>query len=127
MKEFLLKNWYYIILACIAIASFTLSLIFSRRKNKNISFLDSVKESLLEEIPFWAVISEGLESGVDKRNNVISLGIALCRKLLGRDLTADENSFFIAFITEQLEKILSAPQKKLIVAEKSAKSKFTVK
>lgn len=127
MKEFIFKNWYYIILACLAIASFTASMIFASRRGKKTNFLDTVKEALLEQIPYWAIISEGMVSGADKKNNVLQLGIALARKLLGRDLSADENSFFVAFITDALEKILSAPQKKLEMSKISEKSKYTVK
>ena len=122
MQEFFIKNWYYILLAFLAVATFICSFVIKRKGNNN--FLDSVKAALLENIPYWAVISEGLVSGADKKNNVIGMGIALVSKMLGRGLTAEENSYFVAFISEQLEKILSAPQKKLVVAEKSQKSKY---
>lgn len=122
MQEFFIKNWYYILLAVLAVATFVCSFVIKRKGNNN--FLDSVKAALLENIPYWAVISEGLVSGADKKNNVIGMGIALVSKMLGRGLTAEENSYFVAFISEQLEKILSAPQKKLVVAEKQQKSKY---
>lgn len=125
MKDFLLKNWYYIILAVLAAASFFTSIIISLKRNKGGNILDSVKEALLENIPFWAVMSEGLASGADKKNNVITLGIALARKILGRDLSADENNYFVAFISDGLEKILAAPQKKLKPAEINKKSPYT--
>lgn len=127
MKEFLLANWYYIILALVAVAGFFSSLIIALKRNKNPNLIDSVKAALLENIPLWAVMSEGLISGADKKNNVITLGIALARKLLGRDLTADENTYFAAFISESLEKILTAPQKKLVKAENAKKSPYTIK
>lgn len=125
MEEFLLKNWYFIILAMLAIISFIFSVVVAMKK-KGTNILDSVKEAILENIPFWTVISEGMASGVDKKNNVISLGMALASKMLGRNLTADENSFFVAFISEQLEKVLATPQKKLEKAEIAKKSKYTV-
>lgn len=127
MKEFLVKNWYYIILAVIALASFVVSVINIKKKNKNANVFDSVKAALLENIPFWAVISEGLASGEDKKNNVISLGIALVSKMMGRQISADENAYFVAFISENLEKVLATPQKKLEKAEIAQKSKYTVK
>lgn len=127
MKEFLIKNWYYIVLACAAIASFLLSVISVKKRNGKTNFLDTIKEAILENVPYWIIISESLASGEDKRNNVISLGVALAQKLLGRSLTADENNYFVAFITEQLEKVLSAPQKKLEKAEISKKPKYTIK
>lgn len=125
MKDFLIKNWYYLILALIAIVGFITNLIIARKKAKNPNLFDSIKAALLEQIPFWAVMSEGLVSGADKKNNVITLGIALVRKLLGRDLSADENNYFVAFISESLEKILTAPQKKLKMAENKQKSPYT--
>lgn len=124
MKEFLLKNWYYLILAFVAVAGFVSSLIIALKKGKNPNLFDSIKTALLENIPFWAIMSEGLASGVDKKNNVITLGIALARKLLGRDLSADENNYFVAFISEGLEKILATPQKKLKQAENAKKSPY---
>lgn len=127
IKEFLLKNWYYIILAILAIATFIVSLVSAKRKNKNLSLLESAKLALLENIPTWAVISEGFVSGADKKNNVITLGIALVRKILGRNLTAEENDYFVAFISEGLEKILTAPQKKLQAAKNEPLSKYRVK
>ena len=127
IKEFLLKNWYYIILSLLAIATFIVSLVSAKRRNKNLSLLERAKLALLENIPTWAVISEGFVSGADKKNNVITLGIALVRKILGRDLTADENDYFVAFISEGLEKILTAPQKKLQAAKNEPLSKYRVK
>lgn len=125
MKDFLIKNWYYIILAFVAVAGFISSLIIALKKGKNPNLFDSIKTALLEQIPFWAVMSEGLVSGQDKKNNVITLGIALVRKLLGRDLSADENNYFVAFVSDNLEKILTAPQKKLKTAEINKKSPYT--
>lgn len=127
MKEFLLNNWYYMILAVIALVSFILSFIGIKKKNKNANIFDSVKAALLENIPFWAIISESMASGEDKKNNVISLGIALVSKMMGRKITPDENDFFVAFISENLEKVLAAPQKKLEKAEIAQKSKYTIK
>ena len=126
MKDFLIKNWYYVLLAVLAVLSFTVSLIVSIKKNKGTNLLDSVKVSLMENIPFWAVLSENLVSGEDKKNNVISLGIALASKILGKKLTGEETDYFVAFITEQLEKVLSAPQKKLVKAENPQKSKYRI-
>lgn len=126
MQEFLLKNWYYLILATIAVAGFIVSLVLSLKRNKNANVFDSVKEALLENIPFWAVLSEGLASGEAKKDNVLTLGIALVNKLFGRKLTADETAYFSSFISEQLEKVLSAPQKKLEKAENDKKSKYRV-
>lgn len=126
MKEFILKNWYYLALFVLALAGFIVSVV-AKKKGGKTNLLDSVKAALLENIPLWAIISEGLVSGEDKKNNVIQLGIALASKQLGRNLSAEENSYFVAFITEQLEKILSAPQKKLVAAEKPKKSPYTIK
>ena len=125
MKEFLLANWYYLVLAFVAVAGFISSLCISLKKNKNSNIFDTIKATLLEQIPLWAIMSEGLSSGTDKKNNVISLGIALASKLLGRNLTADENTFIASFISSQLENVLSAPQKKLAMTSKSGK--YTVK
>lgn len=125
MKDFLMKNWYFLIAALIMILSFTVSLIFALKRNKGkINLLDSVKEALLENIPFWAVISENLVSGEDKKNNVISMGIALVSKMTGKKLSEEETSYFVSFISEHLEKVLAAPQKKMTVAKKAPAGKY---
>lgn len=124
MKEFLIKNWYYIILAALAIAGFIVSLVVSLKKNKGANVFDSIKAALLENIPFWAVISEGLAGGETKKDNVISLGIALVSKLMGRKLSAEENDYFVAFIGDHLEKILATPQKKLEAPKKAQSGKY---
>lgn len=126
MKEFILANWYYIILAILAIASFALSFIMSIKRHKGTDTLTSIKEALLENIPFWAVLSENLSTGEDKKNNVLSLGIALVSKMMGRKLSADENAYFVAFINDSLEKVLTTPQKKLQKAKIEQKHKYTV-
>ncbi len=118
MKEFLLQNWYYILLGILAVAGFISSLVIALKKKPS-NIFDCIKAALLENIPIWAIMSEGLASGADKKNNVISLGIALATKLLGRNLTADENNIIASFIGENLEKILAAPQKKLAQTQKS--------
>lgn len=126
MKEFLIKNWYYIVLAVLAACSFIFSVYMAKKKG-NSNLLDSVKEALLENMPYWIVISESMASGEDKRNNVISLGIALASKMLGKKLNADEIGYFEAFIKEQLEKVLATPQKKLQAAEINQKNKYRTK
>lgn len=127
MKDFLLKNWYYLILATVAVAGFVVSLVLSLKRNKGSNVFDSIKEALLENIPFWSVLSEGLATGEAKKDNVLTLGIALVDKMLGRKMTADEISYFTAFISDNLEKVLSAPQKKLETAKIAEKSKYRVK
>ena len=125
MLEFLKQNWYSLIVVALAIGAFLIALV-KAMKSKGSNIFDTVKEALLESIPTWAVISEELASGEDKKANVIALGIALASKMLGRKLNADESSYFISFITEQLEKILTAPQKKLTVTQKKV-SRYTVR
>lgn len=127
MKEFLLKNWYYLILATVAVAGFVVSLVLALKRNKGSNVFDSIKEALLENIPFWSVLSEGLATGEAKKDNVLTLGIALVDKMLGRKMSADEISYFTAFISDNLEKVLSAPQKKLEMAKTAEKSKYRVK
>lgn len=126
--DFIYKNWYYLLLAVLAVATFAVSLVLAIKKNKNSgNIFDSIKAALMENIPFWAVISEGLSGGDNKKNNVITLGIALVNKLLGRKLSADENDYFVAFISEQLEKVLATPQKKLQAPKKAEEGRYRVK
>ena len=112
----------------LAILSFIISFVSIRKKNKSGNLLDTIKTAILENVPFWVCISEGMSEGADKKNNVISLGLALVQKMFGRKLTADESNYFVSYIGEQIEKILSAPQKKLVAVESEKKaSKFVIK
>ena len=125
MKEFIYKNWYYLIVAVLAIATFTVSLITAIKRNKNRgNVFDTVKEALLENIPFWITISEGFSGGEAKKDNVISLGMALVNKMLGRKISPDENDYFVAFISDSLEKVLATPQKKLVAPKTAEKGKY---
>ena len=122
MKDFLLKNWYYLILASIAIAGLVLTIISVKKKVKSgMGIIESIKLGLLENIPFWISISEGIVGSENKRNNFLSLGIAFVRKMLGRDPSSEETDYFIAFLEDKLEKTLATPQKKL-QAPKTAQS-----
>lgn len=112
IKEFILKNWYYIAAIILLIISLVLTYISVKKKGK-IDTLSALKEAALEELPMWITLSEGLASGADKKANVLSLAIAFFAKKLGRNLTSNETDLFVAFIGDQLEKILSTPQKKL--------------
>lgn len=125
MIDFILKNWYYLILAFIAVATFIVSLISMIKKSKNKgNIIEMAKESCLENLPFWITISEGISGGEQKLENVLSLGIALVRKMLGRNLSADENDYFVGFIKESVEKILATPQKKLQAPKNSPSGKY---
>ena len=117
MIDFIVKNWDKIIIVSVAVAGFIASFVLAQKKKGKSDIIGSIKEALLENIPFWATISEGLSSGQAKKENVLSLGIALVSKMLGRNPTADENDYYLAFISEQLEKVLATPQKKMIKAE----------
>lgn len=124
MKEFLSQNWEKVIIVAVAVLSFIASLIITIKKKGSNNIIDSIKEAVLENLPFWCVLSEGLNGGESKRDNVLSLGIALVSKMLGRNLTADENDYFVAFISEHLEKILATPQKKLEAPKKADSSRY---
>lgn len=124
--DFLLQHWKEILWAVLMLVSFTISLILAIRKRGKENILTSVKEALLEQIPTWAILSEGFSSGQAKKENVLTLGLALVQKMLGRNLSADENAFWVSFLTEQLEKILSTPQKKLTVVKKENVSKYRI-
>lgn len=128
MKDFVLKNWYFLLLGFLAVCTFVLTLISMIKKIKNKgNVFDSIKEAILENLPFWITISEGLAGGETKKDNVISLGIALVSKMMGRKLSAEENDYFVAFIGDSVEKILSTPQKSLHEPKKGNTGKYTVK
>lgn len=119
MLEFLKDYWNLIFDAfCVVLFIVSVVIAFIRKRKNKLNFLDSVKEALLENLPTWIILSENLKEGKDKKNNVISLGVAFATKLVGRELSPDETSYLVAFIENGLESILSTPQKKLETAEK---------
>lgn len=126
MKEFLVNNWYYVLAAALLVAGFVASLIINAKK-KGANIFDTVKMSILENLPYWIMLSESLAGGENKKANVLSLGIALASKMLGHNLSAEENDYFVAFISEQLEKVLTTPQKKLDAPKKADLGKYRAK
>lgn len=126
MKEFLMANWYWIAAIILMFVS-VFSTVFIAVKKKGANIFDSVKEAILENLPYWIMLSESLAGGENKKANVLSLGIALASKLLGHNLTSDENDYFVAFISEHLEKVLATPQKKLDAPKKVDLGKYRAK
>lgn len=123
MKEFLANNWYYVLAAVLLVASFTSTIIIASKK-KGANIFDTVKEAILENLPYWIMLSESLAGGETKKANVLSLGVALASKMLGHNLTSEENDYFVAFISEHLEKVLTTPQKKLDAPKKAVSGKY---
>lgn len=123
--EFIKNNWYYLILTLLAIGGFIASIVIKCKRGK-MNPLDAIKASAMEEMPFWISISESLEGPENKRNNFLSLVIAYVSKKFGRNLTAEENQFFVTWAEDMLEKILATPQKKLNKAKIEQKSKYRI-
>lgn len=123
--EFIKNNWYYLILTLLAIIGFIVSIIIKKKYGK-MNLTDAIKAAAMEEMPFWITLSEGLEGGENKKNNFLSLCIAYISKKLGRNLTAEENQFFVTWASDMLEKFLTTPQKKLMQPKTAQKSKYRI-
>lgn len=117
MKEFLLQvvefckvYWREIITILSSVIALVVALI--RRQKLVVNRIDEIKERLIESLPDLIMAVEVPGEGPLKLATVIKLGLELVKKLLNRALKDDEIDYFTGLITENVEKILSTPQRK---------------
>ena len=111
LQEFSVREWVIFGFALISVVFNVLGTILGANKKTNI--LDSVKEAVIEWLPIAINLAEvSGTSGDNKRSVVIRTALGFVAKKLGRQLTEDESVYFTSFVGNQLEMILSTPQKK---------------
>ena len=108
--KFLKEYWLMIVYGAMILGALIVAI---WKKRGKLNLLDTIKAFILGELPTWISYSENLKGSTVKLNNVVSLALASVKKFVGRDLNAEEEAMFIAFITDNVEKILATPQKKL--------------
>ena len=111
LKEFLVHNWQLIASALLFVVSFIIGLI--TRRKKGYTFSDILLGLIAEQLPAWikTVEDEG-GNGEQKKVAVLNNALNFASKTLGRKLSEEETSFIVTQASEQIEKILSTPQKK---------------
>ena len=112
--DYLLSHPEVIIAAFSFVMSVIIIIITAVKKYKGDVML-IVKESLVRVLPQFINTAEaliGFGNGEDKKAHVISLALSWCKNLLGRSLTEEEATSFISYTSEQVEAILSTPEKK---------------
>ena len=111
LQEFSVREWVIFGFALISVVFNVLGTVLGANKKTNI--LDSVKEAVVEWLPIAINLAEvSGTSGDNKRSAVIRTALGFVAKKLGRQLTEDESVYFTSFVGNQLEMILSTPQKK---------------
>lgn len=111
LQEFSVREWVIFGIGLVSILFNVLNSILSANKKTNI--LDSVKEAVIEWLPIAINLAEvSGTSGENKRSAVIRNALGFVAKKLGRQLTEDESIYFTSYVGNQLEMILSTPQKK---------------
>lgn len=117
MKEIWNEIWIFIQTywkEIITIISSLIALIIAlaRRQKLVINRDDEIKEKLIESLPDLIMAVEVPGEGPLKLQTVIKLGLEFVKRLLHRALNDDEIDYFTGIITENVEKILSTPQRK---------------
>lgn len=111
LKQFFIQNWQLLASALLFIFAFIIGII--RSKKKGYSFSDILLGLIAEHLPEWIKSAE-FDGGTGEQKKVTVLNNALnyASRTLGRRLSEEETSFVITQASEQIEKILEAPQKK---------------
>lgn len=111
LKEFFIHNWQLVASATLFILATVIGLIRTKKKGGNI--LGYLLGLIWKELPEWVKEAE-VKGGTSEQKKVWVLNKSLnyASKQLGRKLSEEETSFFVANTSEQIEKVLDAPQKK---------------
>lgn len=84
-----------------------------KRKPKTLDDFTLVVSEVLSVVPILCSKVERVGEGASKKNEVISSSLELVRQRLGRILSPKEREIVINKVSEQIEEVLKAPQKKL--------------
>lgn len=111
LKQFFIQNWQLLASALLFIFAFIIGII--RSKKKGYSFSDILLGLIAEHLPEWVSSAESDGgTGEQKKVSVLNNALNYASRTLGRRLSEEETSFVITQASEQIEKILEAPQKK---------------
>ena len=124
LKTFFIQNWQLLASALLFIFAFIIGIV--RSKKKGYSFSDILLGLIAEHLPEWISTAEDNGgTGEQKKVSVLNCALNYASRTLGRKLSEEETSFLITQASDQIEKILEAPQKK--PEEKKVEVKKNVK
>lgn len=108
MKDFLIQNWKLILECAVLLVSVVMFLI----RKKPVKVVDTLKEVIVRILPALIVLAENQEGlkGADKLHFVLD---ELKKVLTGLGYGDEILSQYLPFAAEQVEVILSTPQKKV--------------
>lgn len=109
MIEFLSQYWPYIAIACCELATLTISLIIYRIRGIS---PDAIKVIIADKLPVFIKLAE--ETGEDGHVK-LSFVIDAIYKVIKKYIRKADQSYWLSYIHEQVELVLSTPQKKEIV------------
>ena len=112
LKQFFIQNWQLLASALLFIIATIIGIV--TKKKKGYTFSDILLGLIAEQLPLWISTAESTAGATGEQKKVAVLNSALnyASKTLGRKLSEEETSFIIAQASEQIEKILTTPQKK---------------
>lgn len=111
LKEFFIHNWQLVASATLFILATIIGLIRTKKKGGNI--LGYLLGLIWKELPEWIKEAEINGGTADQKKVwVLNKSLNYASKQLGRKLSEEETSFFVANTSEQIEKVLETPQKK---------------
>lgn len=87
--------------------------ILLKRKPKTLDDFTFALSDVLNTVPSLVAKVEEPKNGEAKREKVLSASLRLMSSSLQRALTSQERSIVIKSVSEQIESVLTAPQKKL--------------
>lgn len=108
MKEFLIEYWRDILSIVVMLTTLVLWLV----RKKPVKVIDTIKESILRLLPYCISEAEKLTgvTGADKKAFALDMISAYLKEFIS--CGDDELKTYLQFASEQVEVILSTPQKK---------------
>lgn len=107
-----LREYKEVILSALAVL-LTFICILIKRKPKTLDDFTLALSDVLNFVPSLVIKAEEPKNGEAKRDKVLQASLSLMSSSLQRALTSKERSIVIKSVSEQIESVLTAPQKKL--------------
>lgn len=111
MIEFLQEYWFQLVIVIVSLASVVCS--FIRRKSSG--SMDEIKNMIADVLPGFINLAEA--SGVHGKSKLMFVIDSVMKRIKGYTSEKDEQ-FWMSYIRDQVENILSTPQKKGVQDEK---------
>lgn len=109
MLEFLKTYWREILEVVALIATVIIATV---RKKPSSSLVSDIKSRLAVLVPALIKQVETPGNGKEKRDIVVGKCLVAIRGFYGRKLQEDESSYWKQYVSNQIEDVLSTPQKK---------------